>query len=737
MKPAHLAAALCLPLVTSPTLADTQQRQLDNITVVSTRTERAISDVAATVSVKSREELEREITRDIADLVRFEPGVSVAGGDRFGLSGFNIRGIEGNRVLTLVDGVRVPEEFSFGPFLSSRRDFVDIDSVDRVEIARGPISSLYGSDALGGVVAFATKNPFDYLRDEDTYVGYKGGYSSSDDSMVNTLNLAAGSDQFAALLTFTDRSSSETDTSGNIGGTGSSREQADPQDIDNQNVLVKFAYRPVEGHEFILTADQFNSDVSSQILSQYGLISRGTLINSRDAEDERERHLLSLRYLYNGETVFADAIQLTAYRQSSESDQLTDEVRKNGVETRFRLSTFEQKIEGFTGQLDKAITLAGNDHFLTYGFDYYRTDNQNARDGASFDAAGNLLPTSPFAPPLPTRDFPKTEVTQLAFFFQDEITLLNERLTLSPGVRYDRFDAKPEADALYLSGNPGSPLPADFEDSEVTFKLGAIYEISDGVSIYGRYSEGFRTPPYDDVNVGFSNFLGGYKTIANPDLESENSKGYEVGARWEIAAGELSLAIFDNDYDNFIESFATAPAFTATGGIDPADGLRTFQSVNLDEVNIRGIELSGGLFLGELNRALENFSLRASIAYARGEEKSTGEPLSSVEPLSAVFGLRYDHPNGRLGGDVIVSLVKNKSASDIASGDPQLATAGYGIVDLLANYQVNDSVRVNLGLFNLGDKEYIRYADTRNISGAEARFSQPGFNVGVNLRVEF
>ena len=137
---------------------------LDTITVVGTRTERTLKEVAATVSVRTDKDIERELVRDIADLVRFEPGVSVSGtGSRFGLTGFSIRGIGGNRVLTIVDGIRVAEEFSFGPFLSARRNFVDVDSLSRAEIARGPISSLYGSDALGGVVAFRTKRPRDYV----------------------------------------------------------------------------------------------------------------------------------------------------------------------------------------------------------------------------------------------------------------------------------------------------------------------------------------------------------------------------------------------------------------------------------------------------------------------------------------------------------------------------------------------------------------------------------------------
>ena len=111
----------------------------ETIVVVGTRSERSIDEVAASVSLRTSEDIERELARDIADLVRFEPGVTVGGtGSRFGLGGFNIRGIEGNRVLTLVDGVRVSDEFSFGPFLSARRDFVDIDSLSRAEIARDP-----------------------------------------------------------------------------------------------------------------------------------------------------------------------------------------------------------------------------------------------------------------------------------------------------------------------------------------------------------------------------------------------------------------------------------------------------------------------------------------------------------------------------------------------------------------------------------------------------------------------
>ena len=149
-----VGAVASLAFVTSAQAED----YIETVTVVGTKTEREIGDVAGALSIIAEDEIDRRMMRDIADLIKYEPGVSVAGtGERWGLSGFSIRGIGGNRVLTLVDGVQVPEEFSFGPFLNARRDFVSVESMANIEIAKGSGSSLYGSDAVGGVVAIKTR----------------------------------------------------------------------------------------------------------------------------------------------------------------------------------------------------------------------------------------------------------------------------------------------------------------------------------------------------------------------------------------------------------------------------------------------------------------------------------------------------------------------------------------------------------------------------------------------------
>ena len=98
-----------------------------------------------------------------------------------------------------------------------------------------------------------------------------------------------------------------------------------------------------------------------------------------------------------------------------------------------------------------------------------------------------------------------------------------------PGLRYDRVKATTAPDLLYFSGNPGVGAPTDFEDSEASLKLGVLYRFDNDLAIFANYSQGFRAPPYDDVNLGFSNVMGGYKTVSAPNLTSETSEGIEIG----------------------------------------------------------------------------------------------------------------------------------------------------------------------------------------------------------------
>ena len=137
---------------------------LDSVSVSATMRPAPVRDTPGMVSVIDDETIQERMIEDFADLVKYEPGVYVENNvTRLGLNGFNIRGIGGNRVMTLVDGVQTSEQFDFGPF-NIHQGSLDVDVLKTVEIVRSANSALYGSDALGGVVSLFTKDPADYLR---------------------------------------------------------------------------------------------------------------------------------------------------------------------------------------------------------------------------------------------------------------------------------------------------------------------------------------------------------------------------------------------------------------------------------------------------------------------------------------------------------------------------------------------------------------------------------------------
>lgn len=726
-----LAAAVLLANTAS---AQTSTNQLEQITVTANRSERVLGDVAGTVSVLDSDVIEQNMARDIRDMIRYEPGVTVSGGGRFGLNGFNIRGIGGDRVLTQVDGAPTADEFSFGPNLSARRDFVDVDSLKAVEIIRGPASSLYGSDALGGVVSFLTKDPSDYMAESggSFHASVKGGYTSEDDSIMTTGTLAAGNDLVQGMLLFTARDGHETETHGDGAGdiTGPSRSAADPLTFESRNLLAKLVVTPNDQHLFRITAERFENEADANILSVAGTSSRGVITAGQTSNDIRERNRLSLAHEYSGDNLLFNNSLVHVYLQESDNAQVTleDRLSRGALQNRRRDSFFDQNVDGIELQFEKLLSFGSRNHAIVYGIDYEITESVSSRLGSTTDVAtGNPVPEFTA---FPTRDFPLSETTELSFYAQDEILLMGGALRLTPGMRFDRFELDPTLDEIYINGNPGAPAPEPFADEQVSFKLGAVYDLNDTYSVFGQFAQGFRAPPFDAVNVGFANPVGGYTALPNPDLEAESSNSYEVGLRGQGAAGSFSLTAFHNDYENFIESLAVR-------GFNPLTGLIEFQATNRDAVEIRGIEFKGAYDLANSFSALDGLSANLSVAYARGQNIERDEPLNTIDPLRAVLGLAY-RPSEVWNAQLAVTAVAGKERIDNTDAeDAFFATPGFVTVDLLGEYNVNERTNLNFGIFNLTDRKYWEWGDLtgrERMDPALNRLTRPGINASVTLR---
>ena len=167
--------AISASIVQAEAISPPAPTMMNQVTVSATRTERQLDDVASSVSVVTAEESERQMARNTRDLVKYEPGVNVSSDSRFGLGGFNIRGMDENRVKITVDGVDQARSFGYDRSLQSQRNFFDIENMKQLEVVKGPASSVHGSDAIGGVAAFVTKDPADYLKSDgdDTYASVK------------------------------------------------------------------------------------------------------------------------------------------------------------------------------------------------------------------------------------------------------------------------------------------------------------------------------------------------------------------------------------------------------------------------------------------------------------------------------------------------------------------------------------------------------------------------------------
>lgn len=180
---------------------DEERKVLDTLTVVAHRQPRDLSEVAGTVTVIGPSRIESELALDVRDMVRYEPGVEVeSGGTRFGFAGFRIRGIGGNRTAVVVDNVPVANRFSVGNFADSGRGLLELGLIERAEILRGPASTIYGSKALGGVVALSLIEADDLLLDADTATRFDLAGATADDRLRATAAAATRRGDWSGLV---------------------------------------------------------------------------------------------------------------------------------------------------------------------------------------------------------------------------------------------------------------------------------------------------------------------------------------------------------------------------------------------------------------------------------------------------------------------------------------------------------------------------------------------------------
>ena len=700
-----------------------------------------------------------------------EPDVSLpfsAGGagrvnrSRSGAQSFNIRGIDGNRVLFTIDGIRQPDQFMFGGSTAVGRDYLDVNAYKRVEILKGSASGLYGSDAIGGVVTFVTLDPSDLLgvvSDRPFAFKLRPSYDGADDSFSETTAAAYRIGHLEMLALYTRRDGHEFDAKdSNI---------VNPADYESDNGLVKFVYRWNPNNTTKLAGEYFDRQTDTNLVSARRAIVTGpttTFINNVPVSDNVERFRVSLEHSYRATANSVSSPEPKDAKSSSPAPPTADddnwlaqadakiyyqnaftheaslEERVSRNPTRpdfnilqFRTASYEQDILGGELQLQSRFTLGPAKNRLTYGLEASTSDIVRNRDGLQLNlttgATTNFLNPDTF----PVKDLPDTTVFRLGGFVQDEISFgANARFTLIPGVRIDYYDADAHPDPIYLSTSGGTQ-PIDYAQTSVTPKIAALFKLTPELVLTGQYNRGFRNPTPEDLNGSVTNILFGYQTIPNPDLKSETSDSFELTLRGDYPDVKFSVAGYYNRYHDFIETFADA-------GIDPVTGLIVFQSQNLSRAEIYGVEAKMDLPLGAYAACLNGFSFRNSVGYTVGTDLVNDVGLNSVDPLKVISSLRYDSPNNKWGAELVGTYVNRKRRVNFLTSPDQFVPGSYYSLDLIAYANLSKYVTMNIGVYNLTDQRYFVWQDVIGLSATRTdigRFAQPGIYAKAGFTIRF
>lgn len=513
---------------------------IEVMVVTASGSEQLLRDAPATMTVITREDLARSEVSSLADALRGIQGVNAnyldARDGKTGNQSISLRGLPREYTLVLIDGVRQNPAATVAPnsFVDTQSVFIPpVSAIERIEVIRGPMSSLYGSDALGGVINIITRRPG---SETSGSVSVAHTFQSDSDfggrsEMEAFVSGGLGDERLTAqaYLRLTERSASRVDIPGVSPSLDDNRTMGqNPVAADTGTFGTQLYFTPNRAHEFSLRADH-NYQVYDNSMGQIGRIRRDEEGRFRDgyADELRfERNQVSLDH-----RAFLD---LGTWRTQLTHDVMETKGRTVPQGYFENMDGADRDLKLTTNILSSSLALPFGEHLVTVGGQYIDPTFDDGLIGSSIASS------------------------RYSLYVQDEWQALDD-LTLTYGARYEN-----DEDA----------------GSDIAPRFFAVYNINSSWTAKGGVSRGFSTPQLErkfDGVIGFGD--GGSRPLfGNPELRNERSTSYEAGLLYN-ADGALSgqLVYFHNDLENLIEGGTGANAGT---------------DLNIGEARVRGIESS-------------------------------------------------------------------------------------------------------------------------------------------------
>ena len=708
---------------------------------------------AGTRTVVTADDLERRNVTEMGGIVRYLPLIAApaaASGsgsvwDGSGNTGYNIRGLEGNRVSLELDGIALPDAApkpdgnSLNAFATGR-DYFDPETFREVRIDSGTTAASGANPGLGGGVAFITKSPEDFLGEgQDHYVAYKYGRATADRSNAHTLTGAARmGDKLQGLAVFVHRDGAQTDSRGTT--------PVNPDDWHSNALLSKLVWALPGEQKLDLTVDMFERknkrDLRSKVSTYYPT---GV---QQDSTTRRTRVSLGHDVALKDFALF-DRLTSKVYLQNANTDDRTQGRYTFGSPAQRSIDTsFKNDSIGVTSEAFKQLNA---DNALLYGVQLEQLKTRRPwREDRLIIATGQHQITS-------KNRMADMDTSKLALYVRDDLSfdIAGKKAVLTPGLRADYRKDAPKNLQRYAIGVPGAAKEVRKQsDTYFTPSLSLSVEVLPQMNAYATVTRGTRLPTaaertgtYDSIS--YTGTGRGYAVLGNANLRKETSQAYELGLKGDVVKGlSMHASVYQTEYKNMIEYVMQED--------DPVNyptitqGL--FRPENIGNARTWGAELTLRAELGAWAPAMQGYhvDLATGVAKGRSFNTLTGDSggLASVAPAKTALTVGYDHANELFGLALTAVHAGDKQApNDLLTGAtaPRFKVPSYTIFDLSTYWNVHKNAKIVVGVYNLTDRKYWDYAAARSLSAGTTvasraeieRYAKPGRNVAASLSVNF
>ncbi|PZN33446.1 MAG: TonB-dependent receptor [Proteobacteria bacterium] len=730
---------LVAPALTSEALAQgasgsRHEDVIDRVVVTASGYEQKIVDAPASISVVTAEELQQRPYITLIDAVRELEGVDVGEtSDKTGQRTISIRGMGADYTLILIDGKRQNNHGDIYPNSFGGNQFNHIpplDAIERIEVIRGPASTLYGADALGGVVNIITRKTYDHwsssvtvghsLQEDDAFgadttydfaaygplienklgIALRGAYYQRDASLPEYEVIYDPSGQpHERALGFGGGGKTVDNTNKTLGVTlnwqisdiqslsvdyDTSEQVYDNTPFINNLGTVAYPLGTVDGIAGLWAASPRAGYAADQEFTrdQWSVTHRG--------EWGFGSSFLSLAHIETGNhgrtlplTVEERLLHREMFQGTGAYAGLSEAERKALVEATFLprpKRIMESRQYTLDAKVDIPIEGVGGRHHLVVGGQYIDGELEDGVFGMEGGSDGGGV---------------VQEHKMYSLFVEDSWTPLDP-LTFTVGVRYD--DHK-------VFGSHVSP------------RAYAVYTISPSWSIKGGVSTGFKTPKTTDLYDGVTGFGGQGVTpfVGNPDLKPETSVNSEIALYWTSASGDhnFNITFFQNDFEDKIARGETSLSCEQTGGVRPCANLGAYgelgygsyaQYINIDKAEIRGVEIAGRY------QILDPLSVRANYTYTDSEQLSgpqAGLPLTNTAEHMANATLHWSITPA-LSAQLTWEM-RSDRFRDVDSEGNERYYKSYDVLHLGAQYRFSRYVTVSARVNNLLDEDFTSF----------------------------